>query len=366
MITVDASILKEVFRERAKWSHKGDFGKLLVIGGSKIYTGSPALAAYGAMAALRTGVDLVTVAAPERAADMAAKYSPNLITVPFDGDFFRHEHLKKALELAKGFDAVVIGTGMGLEKETQKFIAGFVDRVKKPCVIDADGIKAIKGSFSDKFLLTPHAYEFFHMTGDKPKYDVMGRAELVRKHARKIGATILLKGAVDIISDGRETAMNKTGNTFMTVGGTGDVLTGICGALMAQKIPPFKAGCAGAYLSGYAGDLAAKEKRPLLATDIIEKIPQVLMEVLPEPESKDVKAEPAEATVVKGETKDIKEAAAEKEKTEDKKEDKEAPAVKKEAAKKKRNQASEFARSVAKISVKSIRKYTASRPKAKK
>jgi NAD(P)H-hydrate epimerase len=247
------------------------------------------------MAALRSGVDVVTVAAPERAADMAAKYSPNLITHPFDGDYFTTGHLKSVTELAKDFDAVVIGPGLGLEKDTQKFVSMFLDRMKKPCVIDADAIKSLKNKkLWDNFLLTPHAYEFYHMTGDKPKYDVLGRAELVRRHAKKIGATILLKGAIDIISDGRETAMSRTGNSYMTVGGTGDVLSGICGALLAQKVRPFKAACAAAYLNGVAGTLAAKEKRPMLASDIIEKIPDVLKDVLPEPEEK--KADKAEKT----------------------------------------------------------------------
>jgi NAD(P)H-hydrate epimerase len=290
MITVDDSILKEVYKERPQWSHKGDFGKLLVIGGSKIYTGSPALVAYGAMAALRAGVDLVMVAAPERPADIVAKFSPNLITTPFEGDFFAVKHLKKVLELTKNYDAIAIGPGLGIEKETQKVVVKFVEAVKKPCVVDADAIKALeKKKLWDNFLLTPHAYEFYYLTGEKPKYDIVGRAELVKKQAKKIGATILLKGAIDIISDGKQTAMNRTGNSYMTVGGTGDVLTGICGALLAQGVPQFKAACAAAYLNGAAGGLAAKEKRPLVATDLIDKMPEVLKGVLPEPENKQEK-----------------------------------------------------------------------------
>jgi NAD(P)H-hydrate epimerase len=287
MITVDSSALREAYKERPAWSHKGDFGRLLVIGGSKIYTGSPGLVAYGAMAALRAGVDIVRVAAPSRAADIAAKFSPNLITEPFDGDFFTTKHLKRVMELVKEFDAVAIGPGLGLEKETQKFVTRFVDAIRKPCVVDADAIKALKNrKLLDNFLLTPHTYEFFHMTGDKPKYDITGRAELVKEHAKKTGAVILLKGAIDIISDGKQVAMNRTGNPYMTVGGTGDVLTGICGALLAQRVSPFKAACAAAYMNGAAGDLAAKERRPIVATDVIEKIPEVLKDVLPPPQEK--------------------------------------------------------------------------------
>jgi NAD(P)H-hydrate epimerase len=278
MYDVKGSILKEIYKERPKWSHKGDFGKLLVIGGSKRYTGAPALAAYSAIASLRAGADLVLVAAPERAADIIAKFSPNLITEPLEGDFVSMKHLKALDYLVRKFDAVCIGSGIGTEKETESFVRKFVGKIKKPCVIDADAIKVLKKKrLGGNFVLTPHAYEFYHISGERPKQDVTSRAEVVEKFAKKTGSVILLKGAVDIISDGKQTAMNKTGNPYMTTGGTGDVLTGICGGLLAQGVPPFRAACASAYITGKAGDLAAKEKGPgLLATDIIEKIPEVI------------------------------------------------------------------------------------------
>lgn len=278
MFDVEGSILKEIYRERPKWSHKGDFGKLLVIGGSKRYTGAPALVAYSAIASLRAGADLVLVAAPKRAADIIASFSPNLITEPLEGDFVSMKHSKTLDYLMRKFDAVSIGSGLGIEKETEGFVKKFVGKIKKPCVIDADAIKVLKKKrLGGNFVLTPHAYEFYHISGEKPKHDIMGRAKVVEKFAKKIGATILLKGAVDIISDGKQTAMNKTGNPYMTTGGTGDVLAGICGGLLAQGISPFKAACASAYITGKAGDLAAKDKGPgLLATDIIEKIPEVI------------------------------------------------------------------------------------------
>ncbi|MEM5871612.1 MAG: NAD(P)H-hydrate dehydratase [Candidatus Aenigmatarchaeota archaeon] len=288
MITIDYSILKEVYHERPEWSHKGDFGKVLIIGGSKIYTGSPALVAYGALAALRAGCDIVMIAAPERPADIIAKFSPNLITTPFEGDYFTSKHLKKVLELSKNYDAIAIGPGLGIEKETQKFVIKFIEEIKKPCVVDADALKAIeKRKLSKNFVLTPHAYEFYFITGERPKYDLTTRAEMVRRNAKKFGATILLKGAIDIISDGEKIAINRTGNPYMSVGGTGDVLTGICASLLAQGVSPFKSACAAAYINGRAGDLAAKEKRPLLATDIIDKIPEVLKDVLPLPKEKE-------------------------------------------------------------------------------
>jgi hydroxyethylthiazole kinase-like uncharacterized protein yjeF len=278
MFNITASILKEVYKERPKWSHKGDFGRLLIIGGSKRYTGAPALAALAAMASLRSGVDLVLVAAPKRAADIVAKFSPNLITEPFEGDFFTGKHVKDILRLSKGYDAVSIGSGLGTEKETQHFVIKFIEKIRKPCVIDADAIKALKKKrLGGDFVLTPHAYEFYHISGERPKQDITNRIKIVEKFAKKINSVILLKGAVDIISDGKQTALNKTGNPYMTTGGTGDVLTGICGSLLAQGVTPFKSACASAYITGKAGDLAVKKKKQgLLATDIIESIPGVI------------------------------------------------------------------------------------------
>lgn len=278
MFNVTASVLKEIKKSRPKWSHKGDFGRLLVIGGSKKYTGAPALAALAAMASLRSGADLVTVAAPERAADVIARFSPNLITEPFKGPFFRKKHLKDVLKLSEKYDAVLTGSGLGMEKETEEFVVKLVEKIRKPCVVDADAIKALrKKRLADNFVLTPHAYEFYHISGSKPKQDLVGRAKLVGDFSRRCGAVILLKGPVDIISDGRETGMNKTGNPYMTTGGTGDVLAGICGGLLAQKMNPFRAACAAAYITGKAGDLAAKEKGSgLVATDVIEKIPDIV------------------------------------------------------------------------------------------
>jgi len=278
MFNVTASILKEVYRERPKWSHKGDFGRLLIIGGSKRYTGAPALAALSAYASLRSGVDLVLVAAPKRAADIIAGFSPNLITEPFEGEFFASKHLKDILKLSKEYDAISIGSGLGVEKETRKFVTKFIEKVRKPCVIDADAIKVLKKKrLGENFVLTPHAYEFYHISGDRPKQDITGRVKVVEKFAKKINSTILLKGAIDIISNGERTALNRTGNPYMTTGGTGDVLTGICGSLLAQKVSPFKAACASAYITGKAGDVTVKKKKQgLLATDIIESIPEVI------------------------------------------------------------------------------------------
>jgi hydroxyethylthiazole kinase-like uncharacterized protein yjeF len=277
---LDAKILKGVYKERPDWSHKGDFGKLLLIGGSRRYTGAPALCS---LAALRAGCDLTRTACPESISGIVASFSPNLIAEPLEGDFLGPDNLPVVLRLADDFDAVCMGSGLGRMFTTMQTVVKFLEKVNKPCVVDADAVHAVAYSLKRIFpkkgkgiVLTPHSNEFFSLTRVKPKPD-KSRIALVQRCAKKLGTTILLKGYRDVISDGRNTAVNSTGNPNMTVGGTGDVVSGICGALLSRGITPYRAACAAAFIAGSAGDLAAKEKGPgLLATDVIEKIPDVI------------------------------------------------------------------------------------------
>jgi NAD(P)H-hydrate epimerase len=272
---IGRSILKGLFEKRPDWSHKGDFGKLLIIGGSKRYSGAPALCAF---AALQTGVDITFVLAPKRAADIISSFSPNLIAEPLEGDYLSEKNLDTIIENMEYFDAIAFGMGIGRMPQTMDFVKKIVKEIKKPCVMDADGLHALKGKKLGKnFVLTPHAGEFYAMSGLKVDTNLEKRVEIVRSFADQMRCTIVLKGHIDIISDGERTAINKTGNPYMTKGGTGDVLTGICGALLARKIEPFRAACAAAYISGAAGDFAAKKfKQSMLATDVIEAIVKVI------------------------------------------------------------------------------------------
>jgi NAD(P)H-hydrate epimerase len=127
------------------------------------------------------------------------------------------------------------------------------------------------------FIVTPHAHEFFVLTGKKPEPDVKKRIALVKEEASKLGCIILLKGYIDVISDGKRIAINKTGSPYMTVGGTGDTLSGICGALLARKVEPFEAACAACFINGKAGELAAKKLgEGLMASDVLKEISNVL------------------------------------------------------------------------------------------
>ncbi len=266
-------------KRRTNWSHKGDFGRVLIIGGSKDYSGAPALAA---MAALRTGADLVIVAAPEPISNVIRSFSPNLIVKPLPGEVIDERSLKALESIITNFDVVVLGPGIGLADETLEAAATLARMISErnvPLLIDADGLKAIAkhGIPSGRIIITPHAGEFSILFNEKPPIELEQRGEIVKQKAEKYGITILLKGHVDVISDGHVIRFNTTGNPGMTVGGTGDVLSGITATFMAQCNDLLLAACSGAFVSGYAGDLAFQKRGyELLATDVIEEIPSVL------------------------------------------------------------------------------------------
>lgn len=286
MIEVTKDILKKIYKERPKDSKKYDSGFLVVIGGSEFYSGSPALSA---MAAFKSGVDMVRIIAPERAANIIASFSPNLAAYPLEGKWLDWQHIPTLLSiiegakvLARGNTAVVIGGGMGRSEETQRAILDFIEKVPVPVVIDADAIHAIskkKSIITSKIsLITPHSYEFFILTGREiDKIPEREKIRIVQEEAAALQTTILLKGPTDIISDGEYVALNNTGTPYMTKGGTGDTLAGICGAFLARGIEPFTAAQAAAYINGKAGEIASRKlKESLTATDLIEAITQAL------------------------------------------------------------------------------------------
>jgi len=286
MQEVTKNILKKIYKVRSPESKKYDFGLLIVIGGSEFYSGSPALSA---MAAFRAGVDMVRIIAPKRAADIIASFSPDLAAYPLEGKWLGKKHLatliemtEGAKEVAHGKTAVVIGGGVGRSEETQNVILEYLEKVSVPVVIDADAIHAVSKKpeiiLGKPFLITPHTYEFFVLTGREVyKLPEEEKIRAVLEGAARLKTTILLKGRTDIISDGKEVALNKTGGPFLTVGGTGDTLAGICGAILARGIDPFLAAQAAAFINGLAGEIAFKKLgEGLVATDLIEAIPEVI------------------------------------------------------------------------------------------
>lgn len=261
------------FLYRSPDSHKGDAGRVLVVGGGA-YSGAPALAALGA---LRSGADIVTVAAPRGVAQIIASFSPNLIVRSLSGDLLCGDDLPLIQELINRHDVVVLGMGLGTASKTLRTVPKVVSLCKK-AVVDADALNALEFPLPGgvDMVVTPHAGEFKRLSGLDLPGDWEERGPHVKDFSRQNRVVVLLKGRFDIISDGEDVRVNRTGNPGMTVGGTGDVLAGITGALFA-KHRAFEAASAAAFINGTAGDLAFQDYGyGLLATDVIDNIARVM------------------------------------------------------------------------------------------
>lgn len=274
--------VEDIIAGRPPQSHKGDFGRLLVIGGSETYSGAPALVA---LAALRVGVDLVFVAAPEKTALSIASFSPNLITLRLAGDRLNEGNVETLRPHIERSTCIAMGPGLGTHGDTIRAVNTILRMLaesRKPALIDADAIKAmgrVRNKAKLPVVVTPHSGEFEVLSGHAPSSDLKTRTQEARSLATVLGGTVLLKGHVDIISNGERSKLNLTGNPSMTVGGTGDVLSGVVAGLMAQGVPEFNASVAGAFINGAAGDLAAVETGDHLApTDLIHLIPKIMNE----------------------------------------------------------------------------------------
>lgn len=273
--------LSKIYSARPNAVHKGNFGSVLVVGGSKLYSGSATLAG---IAAIRAGADMVTVVAPARAADVASHTMCDLITYPLKGDYLKSTHVADILDLimVRKINAVVIGPGMGRHRLTVAAILKLITKINLPMVLDADALFAISTSpkvcQSRHLILTPHAGELailmkLHKVSDN--FEV--RTQTAKDAAKKYSSVVLLKGNIDVITDGTNSMTNNTGSVFMTKGGFGDVLTGIVAALLARGVGLFEAAHIAAYINGKAGEMAAQHwGEGLAASDIFGFIPRVI------------------------------------------------------------------------------------------
>lgn len=249
-------------------SRKGDSGRILVLGGGP-YTGAPALTA---MAALRAGADIVTVATPRTAAGAVSGFSPNLIVRGLLEDHLVPDDLPLLRDLIPRHDVVVMGMGLGRHQETREALAQIIPLCDR-AVIDAD---ALQPDLPLKGIVTPHAGEFQRLSGISLQPGYIDRMEPVRRYAKERGLVVLLKGRVDLVTDGDVVRANATGNPGMTVGGTGDVLAGVTAAFYARTTA-LRAATAAAFVNGRAGDLVYAEKDfGMVATDVIDKIPEAM------------------------------------------------------------------------------------------
>jgi hydroxyethylthiazole kinase-like uncharacterized protein yjeF len=247
-------------------SHKGQNGKVMVIGGSAYFHGAPILCALGAEF---SGVDLVYPFLPPCHAQVARTYSLNFILRTFEKDHLTPKDVKGILDFSKNVDVVVMGPGLGKETDTIKAVKSILSDLDKPVVLDADAL-IYTNSLPKTTILTPHRGEFKELTGDSPTL------KNVQKWAKNLNATIICKGPQDIIADKDKLIINKAGNSLMTVGGTGDVLSGLIAGLMAQGIKPIEACHIGVTALCMGAEFLAKHQSSLRAHEIAELIPKML------------------------------------------------------------------------------------------
>jgi len=271
------------FPRRSRAAHKGTYGHLLLVAGSLGKTGAAAL---GAMAAMRSGTGLVTVATPASQQPVVASLVLEAMTEPLPETPARTLALKAReaiVELAGTRDAVAIGPGIGLDDETARVVRSLIHELRQPTAVDADALTALTGHLDvlrdapSARCLTPHPGEMARMLGARVDEVQRDRIETVREFATRHRVHIVLKGARSVIGvpDGR-VFVNPTGNPGMASGGTGDVLTGMLGAFLARGIEPGTALLSSVYLHGSAGDVAAERvgEEALVARDVIAAIPE--------------------------------------------------------------------------------------------
>ena len=244
--------------------HKGQNGKVGIIGGGP-YSGAPALAALGAY---RAGIDLVHVFVPASSYDHVSGFIPELIVHKLPGEIITEEHLEFILGKTSEFDAIVVGPGIGKQEQTQNAIIELVKNCNN-IVLDADAIFDFNFKHPN-ILLTPHRGELKRLTPSSRPEDLL-------EYASRKGVTMLIKGEVDIITDGNLMKENSSGHPRMAVGGTGDVLAGVCGALMAKGLTAFESARLAAYSLGKAGEICYEEiGSGFLPTDLALFLSKVL------------------------------------------------------------------------------------------
>ena len=271
---LQATVVKNFIPPRKFASRKGDNGKVLVLGGSYFYHGAPILSS---LAALRCGTDLVYTCVPKINVQATRAVSPNLIVLPLvDAKLTRGAVHKLLGVIPKELDSATIGMGLAIQDlEALKLLVTSLLNQDVRLSLDAsalvsDILPLIKNK---KVVVTPHAGEFKRLFGELPSDSKKERISIVEKYAKENALTILLKGPTDIISDGQKTYLNVKNTPAMTVGGTGDVLSGLVAGMLSKNRNPIEAAAAAVFINGKAGMLAQKNHGlHIVATDLLEFI----------------------------------------------------------------------------------------------
>ena len=286
---LDAPTVRAMLPTIRVTDHKGTFGHVLIVAGSEGKSGAAALSALGA---LRAGAGLVTVAAPRPLLSAILAHAPEVMGLPLDvgGDGLSPAHLGVLQEAADARDSVVLGPGIPRGPQTLALLEGLLGSVRAPMVIDADGLNALSGSpallerAAGPLVLTPHPGELGRLLGQptaQVQADRLGAASALHAHAGPHGLTVVFKGAGTVIACGDGTLrINPTGHPGMGTGGTGDVLAGILGALLAGGMSPDAAACVGTYVHGLAAEKmrVSTGLRGMLASDLLEGLCRVWRE----------------------------------------------------------------------------------------
>jgi NAD(P)H-hydrate epimerase len=268
-------------------SHKGDYGRVLVLAGSRGMVGAAVLAGN---AALRSGAGLVTIGTPQSAYPILAAKVTCCTTRPFPGTpagTLSDRGRAEILRFAGSFDAIALGPGLGLHPSTTRLVRYLTLRVTKPMVLDADGLNALRGDVEilrrarAPRILTPHPGEMGRLACLTTAEVQKSRRLVAFRFAREYRAIVVLKGHRSVVSDGRHVFVNPTGNPGMATGGTGDVLTGVIAALIGQQLSPYDAAALGACVHGLAGDIASKKfgEVSLIATDVLDCLPPAFLKL---------------------------------------------------------------------------------------
>ncbi|MGQ0606237.1 MAG: NAD(P)H-hydrate dehydratase [Candidatus Nitrosotenuis sp.] len=271
-------LVKKFILGRKQDSRKGQNGKILVVGGSYMYHGAPVLAS---LAALRSGVDLVYTAVPKINATATRAISPNLIVIPLvDAKLTRGSVNKLLGQVQSGLDSATIGMGLTIadEEGLKNLVKSLLDQDVRLSLDASALVRYVLPLLSERnVVLTPHAGEFQRLFGVLPSNKIKERTALVEKFAKEYSVTILLKGATDVISNGVQTYNNPKNLASMTVGGTGDVLSGLVAGLLSKNRNPVESATAASYVNGIAGKLAQKKNGfHIVATDLIDNIPNAM------------------------------------------------------------------------------------------
>lgn len=265
--------------EREADTHKGNYGKILLLCGSRGYTGAAALAAMGA---LRSGAGLVYLAVPDCIYTIEAVKltEPVVLPLPDEEGTYATSSVKEIKKLLQGKDAVLVGPGVGQSFGVESVVRTVLEVFQGPVVLDADGInvlakhKDVLRSRTYPTILTPHDGEFLRFGGIFKE----NRVASAISFAQEYGIILLLKGHETIITDGSTTYLNPTGNPGMSTGGSGDVLAGIIVSLLGQKLAPLEAAASAAWLHGAAGDICANTigQYGMLPSDMLDVLPRLL------------------------------------------------------------------------------------------